>query len=125
MDITEIREKWNIGGYTYKDTIPKKVKPDYIFDEELSVKRNRELVKEHNDNIDRLYKESARIQSELYKQLTDDVVKYIIDNYNLTEAQARKVENFVYLEHHSYMCDYFSYIDTFANFASDLINMED
>lgn len=125
MDISEIREKWNNGGYTYKANIPTKVSADHVFDEELSVRRNRELAKEHNDNVDRLQKDANRIQGELYKRLTYDVVKYIMDNYDLTEAQARKVESFVYQEHHSFMCDYFSYIDTFADFASEVLNVED
>ena len=125
IDISEIREKWDNGGYTYKANIPKKVCDDYIFDEDLSVRRNRELVKEHNDNVDRLQKDANRIQGELYKRLTYDVVKYIMDNYALTEAQARKVESFVYREHHSFMCDYFSYIDTYADFASGLISEEE
>ena len=125
MDINDIREKWNAGGYTYKANIPKKVRDDHIFDEELSVKRNRELAKEHNENVERLEKDSRRIQGELYKRFTYDIVKYIMDNYSLTEKQARKVESFVYEEHHSYMGDYFCYIDTFASFAHDIVNCEE
>ena len=122
MDICEIREKYDNGGYIYKVDIPNKVCDDYIFDEELSVKRNRELVKEHNENVDRLRQYAQRIQGELHKQLTYDVIKYIMDNYDLNETQASKVESFVYQEHHSFMCDYFSYIDTFAEFAQNIIN---
>jgi hypothetical protein len=125
MDISEIRKKWDNGGYTYKSVIPKKVSEDHVFDEDLSVKKNRELAKEHNDNVARLQEYSSRIQGELYKQLTYDIVKYIMDNYDLTEAQARKVESFVYQEHHSYMGDYFYYIDTFAEFAAGLVESED
>jgi hypothetical protein len=121
MDISEIRAKYDAGGYTYKIDIPKKVWDDHIFDEELSVRRNRELAKEHNDNVDRLQKDANRIQGELHKQLTDDIVEYIMAYYDLTEKQARLVENFVYQEHHSFMCDYFSYIDTYADFAFQLL----
>jgi hypothetical protein len=121
MDISEIRAKYDAGGYTYKIDIPKKVWDDHIFDEELSVRRNRELAKEHNDNVDRLQKDANRIQGELHKQLTEDIVEYIMAYYDLTEKQARLVENFVYQEHHSFMCDYFSYIDTYADFAFQLL----
>ena len=121
MDISEIREKYNNGGYTYKVDIPKKVKPDHVFDEELSVKRNRELVEEHNQKVDELRAEAQRQQNLLHWQLTDDVINYIITNYELNPVQARKVERFVYQEHHSFMCDYFSYIDTYAGFASELM----
>lgn len=122
MDINEIRKKYDNGGYTYNADIPKKVRDDYIFDEELSIKRNRELIKEHNQKVDELIAEAQKQQNLLHWQLTEDVINYIAENYYLNEVQARKVERFVYQEHHSFMCDYFSYIDTFAEFAETLIN---
>ncbi len=125
MDISEIRAKYNNGGYTCKMNIPDKVSSDHVFDEELSVKRNRELAREHNDNVELIRKDRIRIQGELHKQLTYDVVVYIMESYGLTERQAKIIENFVYQEHHSYMGDYFSYIDTFADFADNLINAEE
>ena len=124
MDINEIRAKYDAGDYTDKTPIPKKISEHHVFDEELSIKRNRELIKEHNEKVDKLREEAQKKQNMLHWQLTDDVIKYITDNYNLSEPQARAVERFVYQEHHAFMCDYFSNIDTFADFASELINME-
>jgi len=121
LDIDEIIVNYNKGVYTYKADIPKKVKPDHVFDEELSVKRNRELAQEHNDNVDRLWRDKNRIQHELDERLTYDVVVYMMENYDLTERQAKIVENFVYQHYHSYMSDYFGYIDTFADLANDLV----
>jgi hypothetical protein len=125
MHIDEIRNSYNRGEYTYKVDIPKKVKPDHIFDEELSVRRNRELVQEHNDNVDQLQRDKNRKQRDLNEQFTKDVVEYIMAFYNLTEKQAKILENFVYDEHHSYMGDYFTYIDTFADFADNLVNAKE
>jgi hypothetical protein len=125
LDIDEIRVNYNKGVYTYKVDIPKKVKPDHVFDEELSVKRNRELAQEHNDNVDRLWRNKNRIQGELNERLTYDVVVYMMENYSLTEQQAKIVENFVYQHYHSCMGDYFSYIDTFAELAESLLNCEE
>lgn len=121
LDIDEIRVNYNNGVYTYKANIPKKVKPDHVFDEELSVRRNRELVQEHNDNVDLLRQDKNRIQHELDKRLTYDIVVYMMENYDLTERQAKIVENFVYQHYHSSMSDYFSYIDTFADLAFMLV----
>jgi hypothetical protein len=92
-----------------------------VFDEELSVKRNRELAQEHNDSVDQMYRERNKKQGELDNQLTDDIVEYIMAYYDLTEKQARMVQNFVYQEHHAFMGDYFSYIDTYADFAFMLL----
>ncbi len=125
MHIDEIRSKYNAGDYTYKLGIPKKLPVDYIFDEELSVKRNRELVQEHNAKADLMQKDKRRIQIELDRQLRSDVAKYIMDNYGLTAKQAYQVEGFTYQEQHSCMSDYFSYIDTFAEFASNLVSPEE
>jgi hypothetical protein len=125
LDIDEIRVNYNNGVYTYKTDIPKKVKPDHVFDEELSVKRNRELTQEHNDNVDRLWRNKNRIQRELDERLTYDVIVYMMENYDLTERQAKIVENFVYQHYHSSMSDYFGYIDTFADFADNLVNAKE
>lgn len=121
MHIDEIKNSYNRGEYTYKVDIPKKVKPDHIFDEELSVRRNRELAQEHNDNVDHMQRNKNRKQIELDRQLRSDVAKYIMDNYGLTEKQAYQVESFAYQEHHSSMSDYFGYIDTYADFAFMLL----
>ncbi len=125
MHIDEIRNSYNRGEYTYKVDIPKKLKPDHVFDEELSVKRNRELAQEHNDKVDQMQRDKNRKQRELNEQFTTDVVEYIIAYYDLTEKQARILENFVYDEHHSYMGDYFTYIDTFASFVDDIVNAKE
>jgi hypothetical protein len=49
----------------------------------------------------------------------------MMENYDLTEQQAKIVENFVYQHYHSSMSDYFGYIDTFASFADDLVNAKE
>ena len=122
MTMTEIREKYDKGGYTYGRTnIPKKVSDNHVFDENLSVKRNRELAIEHNKHVDEMHAEVQKKQNMLYRQLTDDVIDYIVENYILNEAHARQVEQFVYSEHHAFMHDYFSRIDTYATFAERLL----
>jgi hypothetical protein len=128
LDLNDIRELYNEGHYTYRDPIGRdrvRLPEDYVFDENLSVKRNREMVKEHNDEVERFKLIKREKQAELDRQLTEDVVAYIKEYYDLTEGQARLVEMFVYREHHSFMCDYFSYIDTFADFADDIANIKE
>ena len=119
--INEIKNKYNAGDYTYKVSIPAKVSADHVFDEDLSVKRNREFAAEHNEKIEQMWRDKDKRQRELDQQLTNDVVEYIMAYYGLTEQQAKHVENFTYQEKHSFMCDYFSYIDTYADFAFMLL----
>lgn len=125
MDISEIRGKYDAGDYYCRRSVPKKVSLDCVFDEELSVRRNRELAIEHNNNVDRMRQEKVEKQRELDQKLTDDVVEYIMAYYNLTNRQARILEKFVYQEYHSCMGDYFSYIDTLADFAYDIVTCEE
>lgn len=128
LQINEIRAAYENGQYTYKDPAiqdKRRLPADYVFDENLSVKRNREMVIEHNDQVEHFKRVKQAKQAELDRKLTEDVVAYIVDAYGLTEAQARIVEMFVYREKHSFMCDYFSYIDTFAEFADDVINIKE
>lgn len=123
MDISEIRSKYNNGDYTTHMDIPAKVKNNHVFDEELSVKRNREMVEEHNKKVDELRAEKTREQEKRNKQLVNDVVAYIMDCYDMNEEQARIVERFVYCNYHSAMCDYFSSIDNVAEMVEKVIEV--
>ena len=100
-----------------------KLPRDHVFDENLSVKRNREMVEEHNDKIEQLRKVKREKQLELDKKLTEDVVTYIVENYELTTAQARLVELWNYNEKHHCMHDYFESIDSLAEFAEHLLEL--
>lgn len=125
LTINDIRELYDKGHYTYREELVSpghKLSDNYIFDEELSVRRNREMVLEHNKSVDEYIALKHKKQAELDKELAEDIVSYITEYYSLTDRQARVVERFVYQEHHSFMCDYFSYIDTFAEFAETIIN---
>lgn len=132
MSIDEIKDDYNKGHYTVSSAYyPEfrageftKILPEsYVFDEELSVKRNRELVAEHNQKVVDINNKKREKQKELNKKLTEDVVTYIKENYSLSDKQARLVEERVYDEYHSCMYDYFTKIDTFADFADDLITI--
>lgn len=126
MDISEIKERYTQGLYTYSAIIPESNKtllpPDYIFDEELTVRRNRELVAEHNERVKTLKNDKITRQAALDRQLTYDVVEYITSTYDLTERQARLVELFVNNRYHSCMMDYFNNLDNFCELAETLVN---
>ena len=120
-DIIDIREKYDNGYYRYYIYIPKKVTDDYVFDENLSVKRNREMVAEYNQKIDDMHNEKRDNQAKLDKLLTNDVVSYIVNTYHMNREQASFVERFCYVEKHSYMGDYFSHIDEVAEMVENVL----
>lgn len=119
--IEEIRLDYLNGLYTAKVDVPQRVSRYHIFDEELSVKANREMAAEHNRKVAEAQQEKAKRAAELSKQMSDDVVAYLIGSYNLNAVQARMIENYVYAEKHSYMRDYFASIDDTASFIEAVI----
>lgn len=122
MDISEIRAAWDAGEYYVKMDIPDKVREGHVFDENLSVKRNREMVEEHNANVKRMQDEKWRKQAELSNKLTEDVVKYLMGAYDFNRKQAERFQSYVYIEKHSYMGDYFSAIDELADMVRDVLD---
>ena len=123
MDIAKIREKYNNGDYTHKYTILVEVSADHVFDENLSIKANREMIEEHNRKVREQRAENRAKQIELERQMRSDVVGYIVEQYELNRKQAEHVEQWVYGEHHSFMGDYFFNIDELADFAETLIKL--
>lgn len=109
--LEDIRRDYNNGAYVCHMIIPERVSDSHVFDENLSVKKNREMAKERNQKVTELTKERMMRNNELFLQMRNDVVKYIAATYNMTEEQARFVEEYVYVEKHSFMCDYFGSID--------------
>lgn len=125
MNIEAIKNRFDNGFYTYINTDTNgrvKLPKDYVFDEELSVKRNRELRDEYNLKVDKLRQEMREKQEALNKQLADDVVQYIKENYELDDKQASMVERWVWVEYHHSMTAYFSNIDCVAEFAQQLVS---
>ena len=124
MDISKIRENYDKGYYKVREAEPVTMLPvDHVFDENLSVKANRELVEEHNKKCEEARKVRRAAQASLEKQLRADVTDYIIETYALTRRQAEIVESFTYSEKHSFICDYFASIDQIAEFAEELTNV--
>lgn len=123
MDIRDIVEKYRNGDYTHHIKYGNKVAENYVFDEELSVRRNREMVAEHNARVTAERDAAYAKQAELDKKLAHDVTFYITENYNLSYTVATKIERFCYENWHSNVYDYLSHIDTIADFVDDIFYM--
>lgn len=121
MNIEEIRVKYYNGDYECKMDIPHAVKEDHVFDENLSVKRNREMTEEHNSKIRDMQRERNDKNAELRKKLRYDVILYIMNTYDMSESQAVIVEACVYNNHHSFMNEYFDAIDEVATMVENVL----
>ena len=124
IDINDIHDKFNNDEYSCKMIIPRAVKENYVFDENLSVKQNREMVREHNERAIALRNERDRKNNELHLQMRNDVIQYIAHEYCLSKEQAEIIESYVYTEKHSFMGNYFAYIDEIAEVVEKVIRSE-
>lgn len=124
MDIQDIRKKFYNDEYSCKMAVPQSVKENHVFDENLSVKQNREMVREHNERAVALRKERDRKNNELHQQMRNDVIQYIVHTYGLSKDQASIIESYVYTEKHSFMGDYFIYIDDISEMVEQVIRSE-
>ncbi len=123
MDIEIIKEKYRLGEYNYNIKYGNKVAANYIFDADLTVRRNREMVEEHNAKVESQRKEAYAKQAELDKKLAHDVCCYITENYDISYELASKIERFCYEQKHHDTYAYFDYIDTIAEFVDDIFYM--
>lgn len=90
--------------YTRFSCKPKslKYKVGTIFDEEKSVKWNKEEVERLNKKHEDEVKELNREKNLLYVNLVNSIKKYIISETKVSEARADKIYNYLYAEYHSY-----------------------
>lgn len=124
MDIQEIKEEY-FNGIRYKKSRPTKkyYTEDYIVDENLTVKENRELVNKLNEEY-RKEKEQIRKENiDKLKLFAEDVVEYIVDEYKFTESQATSIEQKVYSDYHDSMYDYFETIDEVCDWVREILDM--
>ena len=121
--IDDIRDAYNHGVYTFKPEkpIPKTVSNDHVFDENLSVKQNREMVAEHNKMVANMTREYRNKDHAMFNQLREDVTEYISTVYDMSMAQAHIIESYVYTEKHAFIGDYFSAIDEIAEMVEDVL----
>ena len=126
-DIYTIRRNYFAGEYNppagLYNQIGSLVSENHVFDENLSVKRNKELVAEHNENVRIRRQEYRELENRLFNEMREEVVKYLMGTYGLNRKQAEKVESYVYTEKHAWMSDYFAYIDEFGRLCKEVMSV--
>ena len=74
----------------------------HIFDEEKSVRWNREEVERKNNEFEEEVKELNRKKNALGVELEKLIIKYIVQETDVTEERAKKIYRYLYGEYHSY-----------------------
>lgn len=118
-NMKDLRDNYREGYYDFKETMPvgKKLADDYVFDENLSVKKNREMIKLHNEKI---LKAKDEYWDRYYKSIADfnsDFKVAIKKELNINEEKANVIFNYIYNEKHS--SGYYDMI----NYAFDFLEL--
>jgi hypothetical protein len=123
MTIDDVKIRYNRGDYTASypsDEDCVHYCEGYVFDDEKSVKWNRnerERLNKHADDAMTAYR--ARV-ADLSEKLSADIAAALVSEYNFTNKFARKLYNYVHDEHHSYMGDVFIYVSEVADLCSEV-----
>ena len=96
-------------------TVPNfcKVKPDHIFDEDRSVRWNREEAIRVNNEYDAKYKILRAERDVAISLVTDRIKKYISINVGCSLQRASLIWNFVYDQYHSNTDELFDKLEDF------------
>lgn len=102
------------------------LKPDdYVWDENLSVKANREYTKQYNETILENAKDLDNKKSEARNELRKAVLEYIMEEYDVTEILADIVWTWCCIHHedeaHNYISNAMELVD---KVVEKLVNAE-
>lgn len=122
--IEEIKKDYDNKKYSIPYPEAKKLPDTHVFDPDMTVRENQEMVRMHNQSIEDARKNAFRVNAELSRKLTQDIVTYIMNTYKMNEKQAQKVHDYVYEHYHSCMHDFFIYIDEVAQMVEDIFEMK-
>lgn len=101
----------------------RKFSEKHVFDDEKSVKWNREEVERQNEQLKQRKMEWDSEKSRLNAKLQNDCVQILKEDYGLNEAQAEKLYGHVFQEHHSYMHDFFIHLEEIAGVTKEILSL--
>lgn len=124
--IEELRNAYMAGEFKTKleyVSSMAKLRAGHVFDENQSVKWNRDQLELHNEEIDKKIKAYRDDNSRLSSELHEETIQSLQNDYGLNKEQAEKIQGYAYTEYHSSMHDYFYHLDELAKLMKDVIEM--
>ena len=125
-DIMEIFEDYKAGLYypNNRDYQTSPLPENHVFDENLSVKENRERVKAHNEHCKEEAARRVKDSLDLMAKMHNDVVEYLQEEHSLSLAQARLIESRAWNKYHSCIHDFFIEVEELATWAKTLLSVD-
>lgn len=113
----EIISDFSAGAYNSALPYPTgKFRENHVFDEEQSIKWNKEEVVRRNNEYEQQRNEYRDDKNRLEKLLKDDMVYNLVYDFDLNQEQAEYTYDIAYAEKHSSMTDVFYYAVELAEY---------
>lgn len=124
ITLRTVKDRFFSGYYSmgYSENKIRVLPENYIFDEEKSVRWNKEAVAQWNNEVDTRRAQYRKDKADKERQLHIDVADCIAREYNLTAEQAALVEDKAYEIGHSAMSDYFALAREIGDFVRKVLD---
>lgn len=121
--IDEIKTMYSNGVFTfgYNESYKRKLPDDYVISEDLTIKENRERIKQHNKKVDQFYREQKTKQAELTDRMRYFVREAIVVYYGMNKQQASIVEEYCWSNFHHYVREYLDHADWLSELTQQVL----
>lgn len=101
--IEDVSQNEIFGFYDFNEKKPdiKKLKSDYVFDENLTIKQNKDLIKKHNESYEEQMENYNKAYNDKINEFNNDMIIVIGKELNVSREKANKIFSYVYNEYHS------------------------
>lgn len=99
----------------------KKLLPDYVINENKSVKWNREQVEINNKNWEEYQDQSSKERAKISNMIEDAIIHNLMDSYGFNYSVAYKVYNKAYGEWHDNLIDMECELEDLADFVAEIL----
>jgi hypothetical protein len=127
MTFEDVKQKCLRNEYaspSIRDITKLFVHKDHIFDENKSVKWNREEVEKHNALVTEQKKKAMQLSAQMYQNYINDLIQAAYDEYDISEAQFRLIYEKVseYTEYDYICAANAGDVEDYVDFISSVIN---
>lgn len=119
--VHDIIEKYNAGGYEPEVVnVPDVLPDDFIIDENMTVKWNKEQVQQRNKSAKEAMIENKNRQRQALDSIKKDIIGLLTRIYGLNVEQATYIECMAYEDKHSCTTDYIYESDRLAKLVCEV-----
>lgn len=119
--INDVRDNYEKGNYSVNESWPYPVTRNHVFDENLSIKENRELIEKFNCQVAEKRLAISQEKQRRQQEMRNDVVAAIAYSNDLTERQSIIIERYAWNIRHDCIRDYFDEAEELAEMVCDVL----